>query len=138
MQSTISLSTPTGGAHPAAQLTAQLPQAHRCRHFLAQLQPTIRQLGRTGLMMRFRWFLRLKCGSEKQKKSLVSCPFRKKFGKNRIALLWTAQTFSNVTGSLVPVGCGVWDAGMVASAWLAAGPTPVRHSWRSASTYTKQ
>mmetsp|Transcript_4866 Transcript_4866/g.15837 ORF Transcript_4866/g.15837 Transcript_4866/m.15837 type:complete len:251 (+) Transcript_4866:509-1261(+) len=50
-------------------------------------------------MIRFRWFFRLKWGSGKQMKILLSWPFSKKFGMNRIALLCSAHTFSYVAAS---------------------------------------
>ena len=43
-------------------------------------------------MMRRRWFLALKCGSGKQKKSFRSCPRRKKFGRYFMELVRSTAT----------------------------------------------
>ena len=51
-------------------------------------------------MMRRRWFLFLKCGSGKQKKSLLSCPLYRKLGRNFMAFVRT-----QVALCWLPEGC---------------------------------
>lgn len=95
--------------------------------------------------MRRRWFLALKCGSGKQKKSFSSWPFTKKCGRYFIAFVRSTAAFcawggvpfrsssmrsrtnSHTLGLEFEVGAGVWHAregnGM---SWVGLGWTPSR------------
>ena len=84
--------------------------------------------------MRLRWFLRLKCGSAKQKKSLDNCSLAKKLGMKRIALFLSAHTFSKVGAFAAAAAAEAAETSFgAAAAFAAAAIVNLRASSRRAS-----